>query len=218
MATDHGACLSPPLAKPHLRDPIMSAGNPIDSDRRGWITATTVVGGAGLIASAVPFVASMAPSERVRVRGAPVEVELKGIEPGDIRTVEWRGKPVFVLRRSQAMLDSLARHDDLLADPPSRRSIQPEYTRNAVRSLKPEIAVLEAVCTHLGCIPSFRPTAGASDIDASWPGGFYCPCHGSKFDFAGRVFKNVPAPTNLTVPPYQFASETTLLIGVDTKT
>ena len=190
----------------------------MNPDRRVWIAATTVVGGTGLIASAVPFVASMAPSERVRALGAPVEVELKGIEPGDIRTVEWRGKPVFVLRRSQGMLDSLARHDDFLADPPSRRSIQPEYTRNALRSLKPEIAVLEAICTHLGCIPSFRPTAGASDIGASWPGGFYCPCHGSKFDFAGRVFKNVPAPTNLTVPPYQFASESTLLIGADAKT
>ena len=196
----------------------MSATIPLDPDRRVWLTATTVVGGAGLLASAVPFVASMAPSERVRALGAPVEVELQAIKPGDIRTVEWRGKPVFVLRRSQGMLDSLARHDDLLADPLSRRSLQSEYTRNAVRSLKPEIAVLEAVCTHLGCIPSFRPTAGAMDIDASWPGGFYCPCHGSKFDFAGRVFKNVPAPTNLTVPPYQFASESTLLIGADAKT
>ena len=191
---------------------------PVDPQRRFWITATSVVGGTGLVASAVPFVASLAPSESVRAQGGPVAVELQGIEPGSIRTVEWRGKPVFVLRRSQGMLDSLARHDDLLADPSSRRSIQPEYTRNAVRSLRPGIAVLEAVCTHLGCIPSFRPTAGASDIDASWPGGFYCPCHGSKFDFAGRVFKNVPAPTNLTVPPYKFASDSTLLIGADAKT
>ena len=196
----------------------MTAATPRDPDRRSWIAVTSVVGGAGLIASAVPFMASMAPSERALALGAPVEVDLQGLQQGELRTVAWRGKPVFVLRRTPAMLDSLARHDEYLADPPSRRSIQPEYTRNAVRSLKPEIAVLEAVCTHLGCIPSFRPTAGASDIDASWPGGFYCPCHGSKFDFAGRVFKNVPAPTNLTVPPYQFASETTLLIGVDTKT
>ena len=193
----------------------MSAAIPIDPDRRLWITATTVVGGAGVIASAVPFVASLAPSERARALGAPVEAELQGIVTGEVRTVAWRGKPVFVLRRSQAMLDSLARHDDLLADPLSQRSIQPEYTRNAMRSSRPEIAVLEAVCTHLGCIPSFRPTPGAPDIGASWPGGFYCPCHGSKFDFAGRVFKNVPAPTNLTVPPYRFASDSTLLIGVD---
>ena len=193
----------------------MSAAIPIDPDRRLWITATTVAGGAGVIASAVPLVASMAPSERARALGAPVEAELQGIVTGEVRTVAWRGKPVFVLRRSQAMLDSLARHDDLLADPLSQRSIQPEYTRNAMRSSRPEIAVLEAVCTHLGCIPSFRPTPGAPDIGASWPGGFYCPCHGSKFDFAGRVFKNVPAPTNLTIPPYRFASDSTLLIGVD---
>ena len=193
----------------------MSVAIPIDPDRRLWITATTVAGGAGVIASAVPFVASLAPSERARALGAPVEAELQGIVTGEVRTVAWRGKPVFVLRRSQAMLDSLARHDDLLADPLSQRSIQPEYTRNAMRSSRPEIAVLEAVCTHLGCIPSFRPTPGAPDIGASWPGGFYCPCHGSKFDFAGRVFKNVPAPTNLTVPPYRFASDSTLLIGVD---
>ena len=190
---------------------------PVDPQRRFWITATTVVGGTGLVASAVPFVATLAPSESVRAQGGPVAVEMQGIEPGSIRTVEWRGKPVFVLRRSQAMLDSLARHDDLLADPPSRRSIQPERMRNAVRSLKPDVAVLEAVCTHLGCIPSFRPTPGAPDIGAAWPGGFYCPCHGSKFDFAGRVFKNVPAPTNLTVPPYQFVSDSMLLIGVDAK-
>ncbi len=193
----------------------MSAAIAMDSDRRLWIAATTVAGGAGLIASAVPFVASLAPSERARALGAPVEVELQGIQPGEIRTVEWRGKPVFVLRRSQDMLDSLIRHDEFLADPLSRRSIQPESTRNAVRSSRPDIAVLEAVCTHLGCIPAFRPTPGAPDIGASWPGGFYCPCHGSKFDFAGRVFKNVPAPTNLTVPPHQFASDSKLHIGVD---
>ena len=191
------------------------AAVPVDPQRRLWMTATTVLGGAGLVASAAPFVASLAPSERVRALGAPVGVELQAIQPGDIRTVEWRGKPVFVLRRTQDMLDSLARHDDLLADPPSRRSIQPAYARNALRSSKPEIAVLEAVCTHLGCIPSFRPAVGAPDIGAAWPGGFYCPCHGSKFDFAGRVFKNVPAPTNLTVPPHQFASDSMLLIGVD---
>ena len=193
----------------------MSAALPADHDRRVWVKVTSVVGATGLFASAVPFVASLAPSERVRALGAPVEVDLQGIRPGEIRTVEWRGKPVFVLRRSRDMLDSLAQHDDLLADPPSRRSLQPAYARNSTRSSKPEIAVLEAVCTHLGCIPSFRPTPGAPDIGATWPGGFYCPCHGSKFDFAGRVFKNVPAPTNLSVPPYQFASDSMLLIGVD---
>ena len=194
----------------------MSATTPMDPDRRLWITATSVVGGAGLVVSAVPFVASLAPSERARAQGAPVEVDLQGLQAGELRTVEWRGKPVFVLRRTQGMLDSLARHDELLADPPSRRSEQPESSRNALRSVKPEVAVLEAVCTHLGCIPSFRPTPGVPDIGASWPGGFYCPCHGSKFDFAGRVFKNVPAPTNLTVPPYRFIADSTLLIGGET--
>lgn len=196
----------------------MSITTPIDADRRLWLTTTSVAGGAGLVATAVPFVTSMAPSERARALGAPVEVELAGIKPGELKTVEWRGQPVFVLRRSPEMLASLARHVDLLADPGSRRSDQPEYAANEARSVKPEIAVLVGICTHLGCIPTFRPTPGAADIGASWPGGFYCPCHGSKFDLAGRVFKNVPAPTNLVVPPYRFVSDDTLLIGVDAKT
>lgn len=196
----------------------MSITRPIDADRRLWLTATSVAGGAGLVATAVPFVASMAPSERARALGAPVEVEVQGLRPGELRTVEWRGQPVFVLRRSTAMLESLARHDDLLADPGSRRSDQPAYAVNANRSIKPEVVVMVAVCTHLGCIPTFRPNPGSADIGATWPGGFYCPCHGSKFDLAGRVFKNVPAPTNLVVPPYHFASESNLLIGVDPKT
>lgn len=191
---------------------------PMDPSRRVWITATTVLGGTGLVATAVPFVTSLAPSEKARALGASVEVDLQGILPGELKIVEWRGKPVFVLKRSQAMLDALARHDDLLADPTSRRSIQPEPARNALRSLVPNLAVLEAVCTHLGCIPSFRPVPDAVDLGESWPGGFYCPCHGSKFDFAGRVFKSVPAPTNLTVPPYEIVSDSKLLIGVDTKT
>ena len=191
---------------------------PIDPSRRLWITATTVVGGTGLVATTVPFVTSLAPSEKARALGASVEVDLQGILPGEIKIVEWRGKPIFVLKRSQDMLNSLAQHDDLLADPTSRRSIQPDLARNALRSLQPTLAVFEAVCTHLGCIPSFRPVASATDLGESWPGGFYCPCHGSKFDFAGRVFKNVPAPTNLTVPPYEIVSDSKLLIGVDTKT
>lgn len=187
----------------------------IDSDRRLWLATTSAAGGVGLVATAVPFVASMAPSERARALGAPVELESQGIQPGELRTVQWRGQPVFVLRRTPAMLESLARHDDLLADPGSRRSYQPAYALNAVRSVKPEIAVMVGICTHLGCIPTFRPTPGATDIGASWPGGFYCPCHGSKFDLAGRVFKNVPAPTNLVVPRHHFASRSRLLVGVD---
>ena len=193
----------------------MAITTPINADRRLWLTATSVAGSAGLVATAIPFVASMAPSERARALGAPVEVEVQGLRPGELCTVEWRGQPVFVLRRSAEMLDSLARHDDLLADPGSRRSDQPAYAANAHRSIKPEIAVMVGICTHLGCIPTFRPTPGAADIGASWPGGFYCPCHGSKFDLAGRVFKNVPAPTNLVVPPHHFACADTQLIGVD---
>jgi ubiquinol-cytochrome c reductase iron-sulfur subunit len=168
-----------------------------------------------LVATAVPFVASLAPSEKARALGAPVDVDLGSLRPDELRTVEWRGKPVFVLRRTPEMIDALAGHDGLLADPQSRRSEQPEGARNALRSIRPDLAVIEAVCTHLGCVPSFRPTPGSPDIGAQWPGGFYCPCHGSKFDLAGRVFKNVPAPTNLTVPPRRFLSETALLIGAD---
>lgn len=194
-----------------------SVKHELDSERRLWLTAASVTGGAGLLATAVPFVASMAPSERARALGAPVEVDVAGIKPGELKTVDWRGQPVFVLRRSPDMLGSLTRHDDLLADPGSRRSEQPKYATNVDRSVKPEIAVMVGICTHLGCIPTFRPTPGAADIGASWPGGFYCPCHGSKFDLAGRVFKNVPAPTNLAVPPYHFASEGRLLIGLDSK-
>ena len=196
----------------------MPTTTPFNPQRRIWITATSVAGGAGLIATAIPFVASLAPSEKARALGAPVEVGLSGLLPGELKVAEWQGKPVFVLRRTQEMLDSLGRHDDLIVDPTSRRSLQPDYAQNIGRSARPEILVLEAICTHLGCIPSFRPTSGAPDLGASWPGGFYCPCHGSKFDFAGRVFKNVPAPTNLTVPPYQFISDSSLVVGADHKT
>lgn len=179
------------------------------------IAATAGVGGVGLLASTLPFIASLAPSEKARALGGPVRVEFRGLRPGELLTVAWRGKPVFVLRRKQEMLDSLTRKDELFADPKSLRSSQPEYARNAGRSETPEIAVLLAVCTHLGCAPTFRPTPGASDLGPSWPGGFHCPCHGSKFNLAGRVFKSVPAPTNLTVPAYRIASDSTLLIGVD---
>jgi ubiquinol-cytochrome c reductase iron-sulfur subunit len=194
---------------------VLPADSPEDADRRLWLGAATVAGGAGLVGTAVPFVASLAPSEKARALGAPVDVDVGSLRPGELRTVEWRGKPVFVLRRTPEMIDALARHDALLADPQSRRSEQPEAARNALRSSRPDLAVIEAVCTHLGCVPTFRPTPGSPDIGAQWPGGFYCPCHGSKFDLAGRVFKNVPAPTNLTVPPHRFLSEAVLLIGAD---
>ncbi len=193
----------------------MSSSAPMDPNRRLWLTATSVTGGAGLVATAVPFVASMAPSEKARALGAPVEIALQRLATGELETVAWRGKPIFVLRRSQDMLETLGRHDDLLADPKSNLSIQPGYAKNVGRAAKPEILVLIGLCTHLGCIPTFRPKPGAADLGSSWPGGFFCPCHGSKFDLAGRVFKNVPAPTNLVVPPYHFDSDTQLSIGVD---
>jgi len=189
----------------------------LDAERRAWLAGATAAAGAGLAATAVPFVASLAPSERARALGAPVEVGLDDLGPGAMKTVEWRGRPVFVLRRSPSMLDQLGAHDGLLADPGSLRSEQPEATRNPVRSLRADVIVLEAVCTHLGCVPTFRPDPGAADIDSDWPGGFFCPCHGSKFDLAGRVFKNVPAPTNLGVPPHEYLSDARLLIGAGAK-
>jgi ubiquinol-cytochrome c reductase iron-sulfur subunit len=188
---------------------------PDDPERRRWLGAVSVTGSAGVLAAAAPFVASMAPSERARALGAPVEVDLSGMPSGALKTVEWRGKPVFILKRSPAMVAELGRHDLLLADPWSRRSIQPPYAQNAERAIGGEVLVLEGLCTHLGCIPTFRPEPGAADIGTDWPGGFYCPCHGSKFDLAGRVFKNVPAPTNLTVPPYRLASPSSLVVGED---
>ena len=195
----------------------MTTTDPKNPDRRVILTTTVVVGGAGLAATAVPFVASMAPSERARAVGAPVEVDLSGMKLGELRTAAWRGQPIFVLRRSAEMLASLSQHDQLLADPQSNRSIQPNYAKNTDRSINPEYGVLIGICTHLGCIPTFRPTPGAADIGADWPGGFYCPCHGSKFDLAGRVFKNVPAPTNLVIPSYRFANDKSLQVGVDPK-
>ena len=188
---------------------------PTDLTRRRWIATTSAACGVGVVATSVPFIASMAPSERARAFGAPVEVDVSAIKPGELQTVEWRGKPVWVLHRTAQMSEVLRTHDELLSDPNSRRDQQPDYARNDLRSLKPEFAVLVAVCTHLGCIPTFRPEPGAADIGAAWPGGFYCPCHGSKFDLAGRVFKNVPAPSNLEVPPHHYATASTLLIGVD---
>ncbi|RZI44026.1 ubiquinol-cytochrome c reductase iron-sulfur subunit [Herbaspirillum sp. HC18] len=183
--------------------------------RQLLLTATTVVGGVGVVATAVPFLASMAPSEAAKAAGAPVDVDISRIEPGKIVTVEWRGKPIWILHRSEAMLAALARHDSLLADPGSVEMQQPAYATNAARAIKPPFFVAIGICTHLGCVPVFRPEVGALDISPDWPGGFYCPCHGSKFDLAGRVFKNVPAPLNLEVPQYKYLSETKLRIGED---
>lgn len=185
--------------------------------RKLLIAATGIVGGAGVAAASIPFVVSMTPSERARAGGAPVEVFAK-LGPGEQLTVEWRGKPVWILRRTEAMLKALENPGHLvkLADPDSKvRSQQPACCRNAMRSIKPEYFVAIGICTHLGCVPSYVPQAGAAGLGADWLGGFYCPCHGSKFDLAGRVYKNVPAPSNLVIPPHQYVTDTRLLIGED---
>jgi ubiquinol-cytochrome c reductase iron-sulfur subunit len=187
-----------------------------DERRRQFLMlATAAMGGVGLVATAVPFVASMLPSERAKAAGAPVEVDLNTIAPGVLQTIEWRGKPVWVLHRTAPMLASLRGHDARLADPLSDEPQQPAYAKNPLRSIKPSFLVLTAICTHLGCIPVFRPEPGAADLGSDWPGGFYCPCHGSRFDLAGRVFRNVPAPRNIEVPPHAYLSETRLLVGED---
>lgn len=187
-----------------------------DTQRRRFLTAAAAgVGSISLVGTTIPFVASMSPSEATKAAGAPLEVDLNQLEPGKLLTAEWRGKPVWVLHRTGTMLDSLVKQDSRLADPRSREPQQPSYARTTTRSIKPQYLVAIGICTHLGCIPIYRPETAAADLGLDWPGGFYCPCHGSKFDLAGRVFKNVPAPRNLEVPPHEYLSETRLLIGQD---
>ncbi|MDH4093450.1 MAG: ubiquinol-cytochrome c reductase iron-sulfur subunit [Betaproteobacteria bacterium] len=195
----------------------MSEQKKVDKTRRNLVVATTVVGGAASVGAAVPFVASMLPSERAKAAGAPVEVDISSIAPGEMKVFEWRGKPVWVIRRTQEMLASLKTVTGKLTDPGSKDSTQPEYAKNEYRSLKPDVVVMEGVCTHLGCSPQMKPADAKDEMGADWGGGFYCACHGSKFDLAGRVFRGAPAPTNLVVPPYQFLSDSKLLIGDDTK-
>jgi ubiquinol-cytochrome c reductase iron-sulfur subunit len=195
----------------------MSEQKKVDKTRRNLVVATTVVGGAASVGAAVPFVASMLPSERAKAAGAPVEVDISSIAPGEMKVFEWRGKPVWVIRRTEEMLASLKTVTGKLTDPGSKDSLQPEYAKNEGRSLKPDVMVMEGVCTHLGCSPQMKPADAKDEMGAEWGGGFYCACHGSKFDLAGRVFRGAPAPTNLVVPPYQFLSDSKLLIGDDTK-
>ncbi|HYG54853.1 MAG TPA: ubiquinol-cytochrome c reductase iron-sulfur subunit [Burkholderiales bacterium] len=187
----------------------------VDKRRRNLVVATSVVGGAAGVGAAVPFVASMLPSERAKAAGAPVEVDVSRLAPGELAVIEWRGKPVWVIRRTNEMLASLKTVTNRLADPGSRASEQPEYAKNEHRSAKPEIMVMEGVCTHLGCSPQLKPAEAKGEMGADWTGGFYCTCHGSKFDLAGRVFRGAPAPTNLAIPPYTFLSDSRLLIGED---
>jgi len=189
--------------------------------RRFLVAATSVVGSIGLAAVSVPFVASMQPSAKARSAGAPVTVDFSKLEPGAQITVKWRGKPVWILRRTPAMLERLEQKTLLerLRDPNSDvRSQQPEYARNPYRAIKAEYLVVIGICTHLGCVPTFRPEIAPADLGPKWPGGYFCPCHGSRFDFAGRVYKGVPAPTNLVVPPHHYLAEAVVEIGVDPDT
>ncbi len=195
------------------------ANQGVNPGRRRFLTATTaVVGGAGAIAAAVPFIASWQPSARAELAGAPVTENIAKLEPGQRLTLTWRGQPVFVIRRTPEQIQVLPSLDARLRDPNSDVvDQQPGYAKNPHRSVKPEYLVLVGLCTHLGCVPLFRPEVQAEPFDADWKGGFYCPCHNSRFDLAGRVFEGVPAPTNLRVPPYHFVDDNTLIIGVDPK-
>lgn len=185
--------------------------------RRFLIGATGVVGGVGAIAAATPFVMSFFPSERARAAGAPVEVDISKLEPGQQITVEWRGKVCWILQRTPAMLATLPKLADRLADPNSQQNQQPAYCRNETRSIKPPVWVAIGICTHLGCSPTFRPDVAPADLGADWLGGYFCPCHQSKFDLAGRVYRGMPAPTNLVIPPHKYLSDTKIVIGEDAK-
>jgi len=196
----------------------MSCDEKMDCGRRRLLVATAAVGGVAGVAAAVPFLASLAPSERAKSAGAPVEVDISKLAPGQMMTVEWRGKPVWIINRTKEMLDSLKKAVPMVSDPESDRDQQPAYCKNETRSIKPEVMVVIGICTHLGCSPGEKFKEGAeSGIAADWPGGFLCPCHGSTFDLAGRVFKNKPAPTNLEVPPHMYLSDARIVIGEDKK-
>ena len=193
---------------------------PLDKSKRTWLIASTCAGAAGAAALATPFVSSFAPSEKAKAAGAAVEVDIASLKPGEKTTVEWRGKPVWIMRRTPEQLETLKKTDSEVADPNSDRTAfpTPEYAKNETRSIKPEVLVVVGICTHLGCSPSDKFTPGAQpSLPDNWPGGFFCACHGSTFDLAGRVFKNKPAPDNLEVPPHMYLSDNKLLIGEDKK-
>jgi ubiquinol-cytochrome c reductase iron-sulfur subunit len=186
----------------------------VDQSKRQFLTsALTVVGAVGTGYLAVPFLAQMQPSAKAMAAGAPVEVDISKMEPGQLIRVAWRGKPVWILNRTPQVLETLKTLDSELRDPLSMESIQPESSKNPVRSIKPEILVAVGLCTHLGCSPTFRPEIAPHDLGDKWKGGFFCPCHGSWFDLAGRVYRGVPAPTNLEIPPYRYITDTQLIIG-----
>jgi ubiquinol-cytochrome c reductase iron-sulfur subunit len=195
--------------------------NAVDTSKRTWLIASTCAGAAGGVAVAVPFVSTFQPSERAKAAGAAVEVDISALKPGEKLTVEWRGKPVWIIKRTPEQLESLKKTEGQLADPNSQRNpgeLTPAYARNQGRSIKPEVFVGVGICSHLGCSPSDKFQTGAQpSLPDDWQGGFLCPCHGSTFDMAGRVFKNKPAPDNLEVPPHMYLSDTRLLIGEDKK-
>jgi len=195
----------------------MSDSSKPDAKRRNLIVATTVVGGAASAGAAIPFVASWFPSERAKAAGAPIEVDISKLAPGELGIFEWRGKPVWVFRRDKEMLESIKQTDAKVSDPQSEVPQQPPYAKNEYRSIKEEVMVVVGVCTHLGCSPKEKSADAKAEMGADWLGGFYCPCHGSKFDFAGRVYKGAPAPTNLEVPPHTYLSDNKILIGDDKK-
>jgi len=189
--------------------------NATDLERRKFLTlATSVIGGVGIGLASVPFISSWLPSAQAKALGAPVEIDISKIAEGQKIKVAWRGQPVFIVHRSPAVLNSLAGMDPMLRDPNSDESQQPQYAHNEYRSIKEQILVLVGICTHLGCVPLYKPERDS--VEAGWQGGFFCPCHGSKYDMAGRVYKGVPAPKNLPVPPYRYVNDKILMIGTDT--
>jgi len=193
----------------------MSGDNTNTGRRRFLTAATTVVGAVGVGFALVPFISSMQPSAKARAAGAPVRADISKLEPGQMIRVKWRGKPVWLVRRTDEMLESLTTLVPELRDPDSVEPMQPEYAQNEFRSIRPEVLVTVGICTHLGCSPTYRPDVGAADLGADWLGGFFCPCHGSRFDLAGRVYKGVPAPLNLEIPPHRYLSDNELVIGED---
>ena len=195
----------------------MSDDKKVNKSRRNLVIACSAAGGVAGVAAAVPFAASWLPSERAKAGGAPVVADISTLEPGQMMTVEWRSKPVWIIRRTKEMIDGLTQVDAKVSDPKSDVPMQPEYAKNEYRSIKPEVLVLVGVCTHLGCSPQEKPAEDKAEMGADWVGGFLCPCHGSKFDLAGRVYKGSPAPVNLEVPKYTYLSDTRILIGDDTK-
>src|SRR5690554_418764 len=193
----------------------MNNGDVSQGRRRFLIGATAAVGGVGVVGAAVPFVASWNPRDKAEAAGAPVTVNISKIEPGQQVTVEWRGKPVWIIRRTDEMVDNIEKLNDKVKDPQSEAPQQPTYINGILRSLKPEFAVLVGLCTHLGCVPSYRPEVAPADLGDEWLGGLFCPCHGTRYDMAGRVYKAQPAPLNLEVPPYRYDDDATLTIGLD---